>query len=244
MQLPVLMTNCRPTHPCLGSQKITLSTIKLKTWFEVGFCPGLGWFIDMQMGTMRPSDRGVQKMIWWCYRKAGIKVKSLLLHDLQSLVGLLRWYLSVIPMAHGSLCGLTAQLGTALRATRQPTHWVPNTRAAYNSGYQSLAKFGESMGWKHPYLGGDLREDLVRVLGWIDHMMAIDKGHPASTVDSYVTGAKQQLLVQFVISEALGRAREPRHMLVANAVRSVAVSAAKRATYQAEWICEGRSSWP
>jgi hypothetical protein len=36
--------------------------------------------------------------------------------------------------------------------------------------------------------------------------MAVDKGHPASTVDSYVTGAKQQLLEQFVISEALSRA--------------------------------------
>jgi hypothetical protein len=63
------------------------------------------------------------------------------------------------------------------------------------------------MGWKPPYLGGDLREDLVRILGWIDYLAA-DKGHPASTVDSYVTGTKQQLLEQFVISVALGRARE------------------------------------
>jgi hypothetical protein len=111
------------------------------------------------------------------------------------------------------------------------------------SGYQSLAKFGKSMGLKYPYLGGDLRKDLVLILGWIDHM-AVDKGHPASTVDSYVTGAKQQLLEQFVISEALGRAGGPRRMLVVNAVRSVAVSTAKRAPYLAEWIREGRSSWP
>jgi hypothetical protein len=33
-------------------------------------------------------------------------------------------------------------------------------------------------------------------------------------------------------------------MLVVNAVRSVAVSTAKRAPYLAEWIREGRSSWP
>jgi hypothetical protein len=29
----------------------------------------LGWFIDMELGTIRPSDRGIQKMQWWCFRK-------------------------------------------------------------------------------------------------------------------------------------------------------------------------------
>jgi hypothetical protein len=73
---------------------------------------GLGWFIDMQMGTMlRPSDRGVQKMIWWCYRKAGIKVKSLFL-----IGGVVALVFISNSEAHGSLCGLTAQLDTALRA--------------------------------------------------------------------------------------------------------------------------------
>lgn len=99
------------------------------------------------------------------------------------------------------------------------------------------------MGWGYPYLGGSLQEDLIRILGWIDHL-AVDKGHPASTVDTYVTGAKQQLLEQFVISEALGKAREPRHPLVVSAVRSVSESAARRVPYLAEWIREGRFEWP
>ena len=84
---------------------------------------GLGWYVDMVAGTMRPSDRGIQKMFWWCFRKAGSATKSLLLQDLQSLVSLLRWYSAVIPMAMGALSGLTALLGTALRA-RQRSHWV------------------------------------------------------------------------------------------------------------------------
>jgi hypothetical protein len=47
----------------------------------------------------------------------------MLLQDLQSLVSLLRWYFAVIPMAMGALGGLTALLGTALRA-RQHAQWV------------------------------------------------------------------------------------------------------------------------
>jgi hypothetical protein len=74
-------------------------------------------------GTMRPSDRGIQKMFWWCFRKARSATKSSLLQDLQSLVSLLRWYSAVIPMAMGALGGLTALLGTALRA-RQHAQWV------------------------------------------------------------------------------------------------------------------------
>jgi hypothetical protein len=84
---------------------------------------GLGWYVDMVAGTMRPSDRGIQKMFWWCFRKAGSATKSMLLQDLQSLVSLLRWYSAVIPMAMGALGGLTALLGTALRA-RQHAQWV------------------------------------------------------------------------------------------------------------------------
>ena len=130
---------------------------------------GLGWFIDMHKGTMRPSDRGVQKMIWWCYRKAGLKVKSLLLHDLQSLVGLLRWYSSVIPMAHGSLCGLSAQLGTALRA-RQPTQWVHLDGASRRD--LEFWRWLLDVGLKHPavwsapfwFLAGDLKDRVVHEL--------------------------------------------------------------------------------
>lgn len=99
------------------------------------------------------------------------------------------------------------------------------------------------MGWEEPYLGGALDDDLLRLIGWIDHM-AIDQGKPASTVGSYVTGAKQQLLMQLVISEALGRAGEPRHAWVRHAVASVAASDATRVIFPPEWIMEGRSYWP
>jgi hypothetical protein len=98
------------------------------------------------------------------------------------------------------------------------------------------------MGWEDPYLGGALHDDLLRIIGWIDHM-AIDQGKPASTVDSYITGAKQQLLMQLVTSEALGRAGEPRHAWIRLAVASVASSEATRIAYSPEWILEGRPRW-
>jgi hypothetical protein len=93
-----------------------------------------------------------------------------------------------------------------------------------------------------PVSRGSLHDDIIRLLGWIDHL-EVDKGHPASTVDSYLTGVKQQLGERAVISEALGKAREPRHPMVANALRSVAERAATRVPYSAEWIREGRSDW-
>jgi hypothetical protein len=65
----------------------------------------------------------LQKLFWWCFRKAGSHVKSLPLHNLQALVSLLRWYSAVIPMAMGELGGLIALLVTALRA-RQRAQWV------------------------------------------------------------------------------------------------------------------------
>ncbi len=99
------------------------------------------------------------------------------------------------------------------------------------------------MGWGYPYLGGDLVDDAVRLVAWINHL-AVDKGHPASTVDSYVTGAKQILGQHLVFSDALGRAGEPRHVWVQSAVRSVAETVRGRVPYTAEWILEGRSSWP
>ena len=99
------------------------------------------------------------------------------------------------------------------------------------------------MGWHDPYLGVGLYPDIARIMGWIDHL-EIDKGHPASTVDTYLSGVKQQLGERGVISEALGRVREPRHPLVVGAMRSVAESAATRVDVPAEWIREGRSDWP
>jgi hypothetical protein len=98
------------------------------------------------------------------------------------------------------------------------------------------------MGWCYPYLGVSVYDDATRIMGWIDHL-EVDKGHPASTVDTYLTGIKQQLGERGVISEALGKVREPRHSLVVCALRSVAESAATRIDFPAAWIREGRSDW-
>lgn len=95
-----------------------------------------------------------------------------------------------------------------LWTTRVVGGMVPTTRVAYSSGFNSLAEFGESMGWRLPHLGGNLHDNIIRLPGWIDHLKVV-KGHPASTVDSYVTGVKQQLGESSVISEALGKARAP-----------------------------------
>jgi hypothetical protein len=84
-----------------------------------------------------------------------------------------------------------------------------------------------------PYLGNDLLDDLLRIVGWI-HYMAVDEGKAASTVDSYVTGAKAQLLLELVISDALGRKGDARHVWVQHAVASVTASVATRVAYRAE----------
>ena len=147
---------------------------------------GLGWFIDMQNGIMRPSDRGVQKMLWWCYRKAGTSVRSLLLHDLQSLVGLLRWYSSVIPMAHGSLCGLMAQLGKALRS-RQPTQWVHLDGASRRD--LEFWRWLLDVGLRHPkvwsapfwFLAGDVKDRVTHEL-FTDASSLIGGGYVLDTV--------------------------------------------------------------
>lgn len=83
----------------------------------------LGWHIDMELATIRPSDRGIQKMLWWCFRKMSGTTSAVLLHDLQSLVSLLRWYAVVIPLAYGALQGLAALLAKAQRG-RQHSQWV------------------------------------------------------------------------------------------------------------------------
>jgi hypothetical protein len=83
----------------------------------------LGWCIDMELGTIRPSDRGIQKTLWWCFRKVTEASSAVLLHELQSLVSLLRWYSAVIPLAHGALQGLSTLLAKAQRG-RQRSQWV------------------------------------------------------------------------------------------------------------------------
>jgi hypothetical protein len=94
-----------------------------------------------------------------------------------------------------------------------------------------------------PFLGGDLVDDLVRLLGWIDHM-AVDDGMSASTVDTYISGAKAILLEQLVISDALGRRGEARHVWIQQALKTVATSVKTRTPFRSEWILEGRRFWP
>jgi hypothetical protein len=77
----------------------------------------------MILGTIRPSDRGIQKILWWCFRKVIDTSSAVLLHDLQSLVSLLRWYSVAIPLAHSALQGFSALLAKAQRG-RQRTQWV------------------------------------------------------------------------------------------------------------------------
>jgi hypothetical protein len=69
-----------------------------------------------------------------------------------------------------------------------------NTRRAYTAGFASLARYGHTMGWESPFLGGgDALDDVLRIVEWIDHL-AIDDGLTYSTVDAYITGAKTYLL--------------------------------------------------
>lgn len=124
---------------------------------------GLGWHIDMRAGTIRPSDRGIQKMMWWCFRKIGEDTTALLLHDLQSVVSLLRWYSIAIPLAFGALQGLSALLAKAQR-TRQRSLWVHLDGAACKDleFWRWLLNMGleQPQLWSSPlwFLAGDLTD--------------------------------------------------------------------------------------
>jgi hypothetical protein len=118
-----------------------------------------------------------------------------------------------------------------------------HTRRAYGAGFTSLSKYSCSMGWDFPFLEGDLLDDLVRLIGWIDHM-AVDDGMSASTVDTYISGAKAILLEQLVISDALGRRGEARHYWIQQALQTVAERVKTRTPFRSEWILEGRRFWP
>jgi hypothetical protein len=118
----------------------------------------------------------------------------------------------------------------------------PNTRRAYHAGFTSFVNYSRSMGWEYPYLGGRVEDDSMRIVGWVDHM-AVDEGKPVSTVDSYITGAKTELLLDLVLSDALGKRGDARHVWIRNAVASVAKSILSRVAYRSEWILEGRRFW-
>jgi hypothetical protein len=61
----------------------------------------IGWHCNMNSGRMQPSENGLKKIIWWLFRgvseeKGELKIS---LNNLRKLVGILRWYAAVIPMA-------------------------------------------------------------------------------------------------------------------------------------------------
>ena len=61
----------------------------------------IGWDCNMLTGNMKPSEAALKKMFWWLFRGVSVdegefKIK---LSVLRKLVGLLRWYSAVIPMA-------------------------------------------------------------------------------------------------------------------------------------------------
>jgi hypothetical protein len=123
----------------------------------------------MELGTIRPSDRGIQKMLWWCFRKVTEASSAMLLHDLQSVVSLLRWYSVVIPLAHGALQGLSALLAKAQRG-RQRSLWVHLDGAARKDleFWRWLLDIGlqQPKVWSAPlwFLAGELSErDVVPV---------------------------------------------------------------------------------
>ena len=85
----------------------------------------IGWRCDMHAYTIRPSDKGQCKMYFWVFR--GLQTtQHILLHDLQSAVGTLRWYSAVVPMAS------TFELQRALTAaTRRHCHKQHPSRRTY-----------------------------------------------------------------------------------------------------------------
>ena len=58
----------------------------------------IGWYFDLQRMTVRPGDKGIQKMCVWLFRR--LQGPECSVKNLRSVLGLLRWYSAVIP--HGS----------------------------------------------------------------------------------------------------------------------------------------------
>ena len=139
--------------------------------------------------------------------------------------------------------GITGEVVATLWQDRIVGGVGANTRRAYTAGFASLARYGSSMGWEFPFLGGQVVDDVLRIVGWINHM-AIDEALTYSTVDAYITGAKTQLMqLNLTVSGALGKKGDPRHVWVRNAVQSVAKRPATRIGYSRDWILEGRRYW-
>jgi hypothetical protein len=61
----------------------------------------IGWFFDTERLTVRPSDKGLQKMLVWLCRRLKGTTESV--KDLTSVLGLLRWYSIVVPNGSSQL---------------------------------------------------------------------------------------------------------------------------------------------
>jgi hypothetical protein len=65
----------------------------------------IGWYFDTQRMSVRPSDKGLQKMFVWLCRR--LKGRVELVKDLRSVLGILRWYSVVIPNGSSQLIHLS-----------------------------------------------------------------------------------------------------------------------------------------
>lgn len=115
----------------------------------------IGWECDLVHYTIRPSRKGQCKMYYWLFR--GLTREWLSLHDLQSAVGTLRWYSTVVPMSS------TFELQRDLTALQKRDSASTTHRRTH--GRLSLAALRELEWWKW-LLSVNMRDHMLDAPVW------------------------------------------------------------------------------
>ncbi len=108
----------------LGKDSINLE----KTEGPTTFLTTIGWQCCMTSRTIRPSERGINKMLYWLFKRVS-GTYSILTHDLHQLVSLLVWYSQVVPIGRTYVSCLYADLNRAIHSPKL-LRWVRLSRAA------------------------------------------------------------------------------------------------------------------
>ena len=81
----------------------------------------IGWAINMDLGIIGPSNKGICKMLYYVFRLLRPPIRSCLVKHLGSDVGILRHYSTVMPILYGTLSQLQRQLAAARHSVKLPS---------------------------------------------------------------------------------------------------------------------------
>jgi hypothetical protein len=81
----------------------------------------IGWSINMTLGIIGPSAKGICKMLYYIFKLFRPPLRSCLVKHLDSAVGVLRHYATVMPILYGTLTQLQRQVVAARNSIHKPS---------------------------------------------------------------------------------------------------------------------------